>query len=75
MMEDLIFNEAVELKPGCIYALETEFFLTRKQRAMIEDNLKKWTDKYGIRFILFEGGFQLVTRLAIQQDPSTPDGQ
>ena len=55
-----ILTAALELKPGSVYALESDGRLIREDYAAITNQLKDVRERLGIEFVLLSGGLHIV---------------
>jgi hypothetical protein len=60
-MEDLPeISKAFELRPGAIYAIECDAFLSGSIRLKVADIMARWEERTKCKFILLEAPFHMV---------------
>lgn len=60
MSDPIVINEALELKPGSIYAIKSEQRLSRDEYSSLMDQFEKLRDRLGVEFIILDGSLHIV---------------
>lgn len=72
MQDEAMTGKAIKLEPGCVYAIECDYHMTREQQERVQQRLEPYEKEHGVKFVVLSKGLHLVRERTATDVPSTP---